>query len=110
MIELAAFSICETRSLLHYAMNAWFVVVFSISFKEVLLNQISVQPPAFCLQDVNHSVSIDLSNENVACNSRFIILSVPYAAPRDSCFLSEFIALIDIKKCSSDLKFVCCEE
>ena len=26
-----------------------------------------VQPPAFCLQDVNHSVSIDLSNENVAC-------------------------------------------
>ena len=25
-----------------------------------------VQPPAFCLQDVNHSVSIDLSNENVA--------------------------------------------
>ena len=25
-----------------------------------------VQPPAFCLQDVKHSVSIDLSNENLA--------------------------------------------
>lgn len=42
-----------------------------------------VQPPAFCLQDVNHSVSIDLSNENVACSSCFIILSVPYAAFKD---------------------------
>ena len=78
MIELAAFPICGTRILLYYAMNAWFVVVFSILFKEVLFNH-----RAFCLQDVNHSVSIDLSNENVACSSCFIILSVPYAAFKD---------------------------
>ena len=42
-----------------------------------------VQRPAFCSQHVNHSVSIDLSNEDVACSSCFIILSVPYAAFKD---------------------------
>lgn len=65
MIELAAFSICETRILLYYAMNVWFVVVFSILFNDCIQGGI-VQPPAFCSQNVNHSVSIDLSNENVA--------------------------------------------
>lgn len=62
MIELAAFPICKTRILLYYAMNAWFVVVFSILLKEVLFNH-----RHFILaRCANHSVSIDLSNENVA--------------------------------------------
>ena len=60
MIELAAFPICETRILLYYAMNAWFVVVFSILLKEVLFNY------RHFVSKINHSVSIDLSNENVA--------------------------------------------
>ena len=61
MIELAAFPICKTRILLYYAMNAWFVVVFSILLKEVLFNT-----GILLARCANHSVSIDLSNENVA--------------------------------------------
>lgn len=41
-------------------MNAWFVVVFSILFKEVLFNH------RHFASKINHSVAIDLSNENVA--------------------------------------------